>query len=164
MALHDFKKQKIQIAEETPFDPDRAPECEFVATDVQGIIEEICSRIANSASPGFTFGDSGNVTAGAWLLNDTVPSNKAGRLIYINNAEIDSVFVSCETATTFNVDVYEHDSVTYTLLYTLAVVASRSASATDLGIALTTGKELAIQISGGSVKNPVVGAVLRGTL
>lgn len=152
-----------EVAFTVPFDKDNAPECEFVSDNVQEVIEELCERIADSISPGFTFGDSGNVSANSWLLNDTVPSNKTGRLIYLNAAELVSVTCSNENINTFDVEVYEHDGTIFTLLYTLNVVAARQAKATGLSVALTTDKELAIKIVNGSAKNPVVGLQLKGT-
>lgn len=162
--LDNFKHRRTQDAFDTPFDPTNDPDCGLTSEDTQSAIEELCNRVSVSASPGFTFGDSGNISANSWLLNDTVPSNKTGRLIYLNNAIITSVFVSNENPNTFDVEVYEHDGSTFTLLYTLNVVASRQAKATGLTIALTTDKELAIKIVGGSAKNPVVGLQLSGTI
>ena len=45
-------------------------------------------QIANSASPGFTYGRSGNLPSSTWLLNDTVPCNQSGRVNYLNNCFI----------------------------------------------------------------------------
>lgn len=114
------------------------------------------------ASPGFTWGKSGNVTAGTWLLNDDVPSNKAGRLVFVNNAEITEVFVACELAATFDLEIYEHTGTgTEVLLATFNIIAARSASFTTT-TAVTSGKELALRINNGSAKNVVAGLILFG--
>jgi len=123
------------------------------------------SAISDSASPGFTFGKSGNVPNGTWLLNDTVPSNKAGRALYLYNSSLEAMYVRCENASTFDIEIYEHDGITYTLKYTINVVASRALDTIlTIPVSLTQGKELAAKIVNGSAKNPVIGCQLRGSL
>jgi hypothetical protein len=148
------------VAKSTPFDNTTNG---FVSTDVQAAIEELANTVDTSASPGFTWGASGNVTAGSWLVNDTVPSNKAGRSIFLSNATLEYVFVRCEVATTLNMEVYEHDGTTYTLITTVTLTATRAGDFPIASLPLTTGKELAMKLSTGSAKNPVVGCVLRGS-
>ncbi len=149
------------VAREIPFDNDTNG---FVSDDVQAAIEEVNDSLDVSASPGFTWGKSGNVTANTWLLNDSVPSNKAGRAIFITDATLEAVFVRCELAATFDLEIYEHDGTTFTLIETVNVVASRSEDFIfGTPFSLTTGKELAIKLINGSAKNPVAGCVLRGT-
>ncbi|MCP3684543.1 MAG: hypothetical protein GY861_17900 [bacterium] len=116
-----------------------------------------------SASPGFTWGRSGNVASGTWLLNDTVPSNKAGRLNFLIDAEVISIFVSSETVSTFDVSVYEHSGGVPSLVGTVSVVAQRGGDFT-VSLPLTTGQEIAVQISSGSAKNPQVGLIINGGL
>jgi hypothetical protein len=148
-------------AEAIPFDNSTNG---FISEDVQAAIEEVNDSLDVSASPGFTWGSSGNVTNGSWLLNDTVPSNKAGRAIFITNATLEAVFVRCELASTFDLEIYEHDGTTFTLLTTVNVVAARALDFNFVTpVALTTGKELAIKLVNGSAKNPVAGCVLRGS-
>ena len=150
----------IQHARGTPFDNSTN---DFISEDVQAAIEELANTVDTSASPGFTWGGSGNVTANSWLLNDTVPSNKAGRAIFLSNATLEYVFVRCENATTFNIEVYEHDGATFTLITTVTVTAARIGDFPIASIPITTGKELAMKLTNGSAKNPVVGCVLRGS-
>lgn len=150
----------VQHAEGTPFDNSSNG---FISEDVQAAIEELANTVDTSASPGFTWGSSGNVTSGSWLLNDTVPSNKAGRSIFLTNATLEYVFVRCEDPTTFSVQVYEHDGTTYTLITTVSIVAVRAGDFPIASLPLTTGKELAMRVTAGSAKNPVVGCVLKGS-
>jgi len=117
-----------------------------------------------SASPGFTWRRSGNTTTGTWLLNDTVPSNKAGRRNFLVNAEVIKIFVSCEVAATFDIEVYEHNgSGTEVLLGTVNIIAVRSDDF-DVSFSITTGKELAIRTATGACKNPQVGLIVSGDL
>ena len=149
------------VAEGVHFDPTNCDN--IVSEEVQGVIEELCDQQDTSASPGFTWGKSGNVAANTWLLNDTVPSNKSGRAIFIADATLEAVFVRCELATTFDLEIFEHDGTTFTLITTVNIVASRGADFTISSLSLTNGKELAIKLVNGSAKNPVVGCVLKGS-
>ena len=153
-----------QVASSVPFDKDNAPECEFVSDNVQSVIEELCSRSSASASPGFTWGASGNTTPNSWLLNDTVPSNRTGRNFALYNGELVTISVSNDGINTFDIEVYEHDGTTFTLLATISVVAARTAEQTFTGVNITRGKELAIKQTVGSSKNPVVQVIAKGTL
>jgi hypothetical protein len=131
------------------------------------IIEELIRQIAGvSASPGFTWGRSGNVGSGTWLQNDTVPSNLAGRIFPLSNGQLIQLAVTNEGVNTFIVELYEHNGTTYTLLATCALTAVRSKvfGIADFGIvSITNGKELAIKVSSGSCKNPVVAGIFSGT-
>lgn len=150
------------VAKSTPFDP--AVTGKLTSEDVQAAIDELAIKLAQSASPGFTWGRSGNIPASTWLSNDSVPSNTTGRQIGLNSAKIEKVFVSNELANTFNLEVYEHDGATFTLLHTVSMVAQRSGTFTAPSVPVTTGKELAVKLSTGSAKNIVVGIVLSGSL
>lgn len=115
-----------------------------------------------SASPGFTWGRSGNCPDGTWLLNDSVPSNKAGRRIFLNGAGIIKIFVSCENSSTFDVVVYEHSgSGSEVVVGSVSLVAQRSADF-DVDLGLTTGKELSVRIENGAAQNPQVGLIITG--
>ena len=128
------------------------------------IVEEIVRQKASaSASPGFTWGRSGSISSGAWLQNDTVPSNITGRHTFLHNARIKKVFVSNEVPNTFTLDIYEHDGTTYTLLTTKTIASLRKSDFT-VDIPITYNKELAMQIGTGSCKNIVCGLLITGDL
>jgi hypothetical protein len=131
--------------------------------DIALIDEFIDQKVATSASPGFSWGRSGNVASGAWLQNDTVPSNITGRHTFLKNARIKKVFIANETLSTFTLDIYEHDGVTYTLLQTITVTNLRKYDE-SVDTAITYNKELAIQIGTGSCKNIVCGLLIKGDL
>jgi hypothetical protein len=139
-------------------------DCLDTAETVQEGFEELCTLVDTSASPGFTWGRSGTVTANTWLLNESVPSNKSGRTIFLTTATLEEVFVSNEQSSTFDLEIYEHDGTTFTLLTTQSLVASRSGSFTIASIVLTPGKELAIKLVNGSGKNVTAGVLLNGTV
>lgn len=153
---------KIQSAVEVPFDNTSNG---FNAEDVQAAIEEVSDSVQTSASPGFSFGRSGNVSSGTWLQNEGVPSNRAGRWVYINNAEVTAVFVANENVSTFSLEVYYHDGggVNLTLIGTVNVVAAYG-NKFPTSFAVPTDKQLAIKLASGSGKNVIAGLELRGTV
>ena len=63
---------------------------DLVSDNAGGAIREISNTVATSASPGFSFGRASNVNANTWLNCEGVPSNKAGRWVYINNAVVNT--------------------------------------------------------------------------
>jgi hypothetical protein len=136
----------------------------LTATDAQAAIDEIANTVATSASPGFSFGRASAVNAGTWLQCETVPSNKAGRFVYIASAEVQTIFISNELISTFDIEIYHHegDEVNLTLLTTISVVASRGGSFT-VGLSVPTNKQLALKLSSGSARNLVCGLELSGT-
>lgn len=152
-----------QVAETVPFDNDTNG---FVSEDVQGAIEELSNTVNVSASPGFGFGRSGNVSANTWLLRTgNVPSNKTGVTMGINTPLVIRIDVGSEDIDTFDVEIYEHegDEVNLTLLGSVSVVTTRTASFA-VSWAATTGRQLAVKIVNGSAKNPGVDLNLSGTI
>lgn len=145
------------VAEQIPFDNDTNG---FASDNVQEALEEVTT----SASPGFSFGRSGKLPANTWLSCETVPSNKAGRYVYIANAVVTKIFVSNEKISTFDVKLYYHygDEVGLTLLGTVSIVAARGDDFT-VNYAVPTGSQLAIRIGTGDAKNAVTGLELQGT-
>lgn len=134
------------------------------ATDVQAAIDSIYATFSGLISPGFTWGRSGNSVSNTWLQNDTVPSNVTGRNFPFYNGQLVTIAVSNEDITTATVELYEHDKVTFTLLATLTLTTQRSKEQNFIGVPITKGKELAVKIGSGSVKNIVVQLVIKGTL
>lgn len=155
------RDQFTVVAEQVPFDNDTNG---FTAEDVQAAIEEV----GISASPGFGFGRSGNVSTNTWLLRTgTVPSNKTGVALSVSNASITKIDVGNENINTFDISIYEHegDEVNLTLLVTVSVINSRTASfdISDFGIInATLGRQLAVRLTSGSGKNIGVDVTLKG--
>jgi hypothetical protein len=156
------------VAKAIPFDKDNDPGCEFVSTDVQGVIEELCERVATSASPGFTWGRSGNVNQNTWLLNDSVPSNLSGRICFLQNAAIRNIYIANEDATAgIVVEVWSHDGdeINLTLLGSVTTLAARSHTF-SVNYLVAINKQIAIKIASTSAtgKNLVVGCLLFGDI
>jgi hypothetical protein len=138
----------------------------FVSTNTQNAIEEINSSLLVAASPGFTWGRSGNVSSTTWLQNDTVPSNKSGRTVMINSGTIVKMSVATEDLNTYNIQIFEHDGNEngLTLLHTESIISTRSSQISIPNIPVTLGRQLAIKLSTGSAKNLVVGLIIKGTV
>jgi hypothetical protein len=136
----------------------------FVADNVQEAIEE--TKV--SASPGFGFGRSGNSASNTWLLRTgSVPSNKTGVSLGISNPQLKQIDVSNENISTFDIAIYEHegDEINLTLLTTVSITGSRTASFTvsDFGtVDATQGRQLAVRIVNGSARNLGVDVTLIG--
>lgn len=149
-----------QVAESVPFDNDSNG---FSADNVQEAIEEIGA----SASPGFSFGRNGNVSAGTWLRRPgNVPSNRAGVTIPINNPIIVEVSCSNRNVDTYTIEIYEHEgnSVNLTLLGSVNVIGARGGTFTT-NFAATKGKQIAVRLStgGGSVRDLGADIVIKGS-
>ena len=136
----------------------------FVADNIQEAIEELSETVSTSASPGFSFGRASNVNSGTWLQCETVPSNKAGRFVYITGAVVEKIFISNETISTFDISIYHHDGneINLTLVDTVTVTASRGGSFT-ISQSVPTNKQLALRVTSGSARNLVCGLELSGS-
>jgi hypothetical protein len=134
---------------------------------IQDAIDNIYQQTQVAASPGFTWGRSGTSTPNTWLLNDSVPSNNSGRTVFLNNAEIQNIFVANQDATAgIDLGIYSHegDEVNLTLLGTVTTAATRS-NTFSVAFSIAVDKQIAIKIMPGSSqsKNIVVGALIRGS-
>lgn len=158
MSFKQFIKQKIQSALETFFDNTGTG---FQSDNVQDALTEIGA----SASPGTSWGSPGNNSTNTWLLNEAVPSNKVGRVIFINNPTISQIFTGSENLDTYDLSVYEHEGneINLTLLTTVSVTASR-AEFFSVNIPATQGRQLACRITSGSAKNIVAGCIVKGSV
>lgn len=127
--------------------------------------KDLDTTIAQSASPGFTFGRSGNLPSNTWLLNESVPSNLAGRYVYVANAVIREIFVAVQNIATFDVAIYHHlgDETSLTFLFSQTVTSSRG-GAFSVSVACPTGVQLAARIENGAAKQAVVGLDIQGSV
>lgn len=152
--------KKSQVAESIPFDNDTNG---FVSEDIQGAIEEIGA----SASPGYSFGRSGNLSQNTWLRRPgNVPSNRAGITVSIVNPKIVKVSCSNRNVETYEIKIYEHEGnqINLVLLETLTVTSSRG-DVFDVDITVTEGKQLAVRLGNtfsGNVRDLGVDLVLTG--
>lgn len=137
----DLWEEYELIAENIPFDNTTNG---FTSDDVQGAIEEIGA----SASPGFSFGRSGNLSQNTWLRRPgNVNSNRAGVTIGISNPVIVAVSCSNRNIETYDIEIYEHEGneINLTLLTTVTVTAARGGTFT-VNAAATQGRQLAVRL------------------
>ena len=152
---------KSQVAETTPFDNDNT---DFVSDNVQDVIVELSNTVSTSASPGFSFGRSSNVGANTWLqITGSVPSNRTGIPVAIQNASLALVSVGNENISTFDITIYEHegDQINLTTLTTVSVVSARTGNFL-VDVPVTTGRQLAARVTSGSARNIGVSLQLKG--
>ena len=115
------------------------------------------------ASPGLTWGRSGNLPVSTYLLNDGVPSSTAGRIVPLDGRVVE-MFVACETATTATITFQKRNGSTFTDFLSINLVAERKKRiSVSLDNDITKSDELACYISSGSVKNCVAGLIAIGT-
>lgn len=157
----EFHEELALEAQNVVFDPTTS---DLLSTDTQSAIDELSNAVATSASPGFGFGKGGNISNGAYLECEGVPSNISGRYVYINNAIVTRVFISVQNVSTFDIEVFYHDGneVNITSLGIVSLVASTGG---EFGVSwsVPTAKQLSMRIVNGSAKNAVGGLELQGT-
>lgn len=156
-----FKQTSLPIAEDVDFDNTGNG---FISDNVQGAIEEIGA----SASPGFSFGRNGNVSAGTWLNRPgNVPSNRAGVTISISNPVIVEISCSNRQIDTYTLEIHEHegDLVNSQLLGTITVTNARG-GAFSVNFPATTGRQIAVRLSnsGGGVRDIGTDVILIGSV
>lgn len=152
------------VAKSVPFDNSSNG---FISTDTQAAIEEIANDVAVSASPGFSYGRSGNVTAGAYLQCETVPSNVSGRWVYLNSAYVTKVYITNENTTTYKIEALYHDGneTNLTSLGTVTVTSAKG-GAFSVNWSVPVNKQIAIRLATdtpNNAKNIVCGLQLDGT-
>lgn len=137
---------------------------DLTSTKTGPAIRELATNVGQSASPGFSWGRSGNLSTNTWLQNEGVNSNRSGRTVIFDNPEITRIFVSTENLNTYTISIYEHegDQINLTLLTTLSAVSSRTADSGPITVAVTEGRQLAVRITSGTARNMVVGMTLAG--
>lgn len=135
--------------------------------NVQAALDYLAEQSATSASPGFSFGRAGVVNAGTYLQCETVPSNVAGRWVYINSATIDRVYIANENTGPFIVEVLYHqgNGLNLTSLGTVTVTGTNGGVFT-VNWSVPTNRQLAVKIYDSSLnpaKNIVCGLELSGS-
>ena len=135
---------------------------------VQEILDYLKNQVTSNVSPGFTWGRSGAIPANTYLLNDAVPSNVSGRIVFLNNAMIKKVYVANQDATAnIILGVYSHDGDgnNMTLLGTVTTTAARS-NTFSVTWSVAINKQLAVKLetTSASGKNLVVGILMNGSV
>lgn len=114
-----------------------------------------------AASPGFTWGKSGNVSSNTYLVNDKVPSNTSGRIIPVTGL-LTEIFVTGQNDTTVTIAIEKRNGSTLTEIATITLTSQRKKIQSYTDVSLSYGDELAVKVKSGSIKNPVVGVVVKG--
>lgn len=163
MGISDIIHVNTPDAEDVYFRDDNVA---FVADDVQEALEQVSDSVAVSASPGFTWGDSGVIPNGSYLLNDNIPSNLAGRTVPLYNAIISKVFVTMENTNTVSFDIQKRVGSVFTTLTTITVTALRKDSQ-NVSVPVDFQEEICVRVSPTSAnkpKNPNIGIIIKGSL
>lgn len=136
----------------------------FSSDNVQGAIEESGA----SASPGFSFGRSGSVSAGTWLRRPgNVPSNRAGVTIPIDNPIVSELSCSNRNIDTYTLEIWEHEgNLTNDVLLGTITVTSARGGTFSVNFPTTKGKQLAVRLAsgGGSVRDLGADIVIKGNV
>ena len=156
-----FEVTGVPDADVVPFDPDGS---NLISTEAGPAIREISNTVGVSASPGFTWGDSGN-TKNSYLQNDTVPSNLAGRIVPVTGS-IRAITVTSGNANVAQIEVRRRDpGPIFTTLTTVTMPNDRVGIfiLPDPYPAVTVGDELSIFVNNtAAISNPVVGLIILG--
>lgn len=155
----EYNEEYSLEAETIPFDN---TDSGFEAETVQ----EALTEVGASASPGFSFGKSGIVSAGDWLLRSgAVPSNKTGVTIGIENPAVYQIACSNSEVDTYDVTIYEHDGnqLNINTLGTVTVT-SDTGEIFDVDFPATKGMQIAVKLesSVGKVRDIGVDLFLKG--
>lgn len=109
-------------------------------------------------APAFTLARQGAVGINTWLLNDGVPSNLTGIRIF-TPSNLTRVFVESSQPSTYEITIYQHDHVIFTVL-TVLTVSSAYGNELTVDIPLTLGQSIAARVTSGTANDPVVGLIL----
>jgi hypothetical protein len=133
--------------------------------DDYALIEELIKqRTGVSASPGFTWGRSGNIPDGGYLLHQSVPSNIASLPMPLAAGIITTIFFEQETSSTFDLVIFTRPS--------FAVVYQKTFTGTEAVYTIpvasrpivTNTNRLGMQIVNGTAKNIIAGLLAVGTV
>lgn len=151
-----------------PFDKDNEPDCEFTKENVQEVIEELCAKLAGSASFGPTWGKGGTAGPGEYLYNEEVESNKSGRFVpfngtivkfYVNNRKnIGARTLQLMKRTPCQTGTWTQIGSDFTLS------AGTYCNTFTANISVSSGDELAVRVKTGSndFEDPIVGIIVKG--
>jgi hypothetical protein len=126
--------------------------------------KDLLSSLQAIAAPGATFNKLG-VTKNAYMQVGDVGTNKTGFPIRLTGAELIFISVTNDNNTaSFEVEIYEFDGTTETLLDTVSVVSARGADyVPTVPIPITYGSELRAKVNNsGTATSPVCIAFTTG--
>lgn len=161
MSKDIYSITSIPDADVIPFDPESSG---IAANEVGPALRELANAPAVSASPGFTWGDSGSIKQ-SYLLNDTVPSNQSGRVSPVSGV-ITTVFITAQNSSNGQVEIRKRSGSSFTTIATVGLNGGRTITETlSSPPAVLKNEELAVFVNATAfIDNPVVGIVIRGSL
>lgn len=127
--------------------------------------------VAVSASPGYSYGDTGKIN-NAWLLRPGgPPSNKTGINLGLAFPILNKITCGSEAASTYDIEIHQHDGggLNMTLITTVTVpnVAKYEFSVAEiypLTNPILQNRHVAVRITNGAVKNPGVDLQFSGSV
>ena len=158
-----------QVAENTAFDND---DNGFTSDDVQGAIEELNDQAAVSASPGFGWGKPGSAGPGEYLLNESVESDKVGRLVPFNGVILRFFFIESKKSGTRTLELMKRSTPGSGAFSAIAEVTATGVTpygnenypASGPGsVSVSLNEELAVRVKPGSddFENTIVGVIIK---
>lgn len=110
-------------------------------------------------SPGFTLARAGSIGSGTWLLANGIPSNLTGLRNVFSSSHLKYIAVDSSSTSTYDITIYEHDHITYTML-TIVSVTGAYGGTFNVSIPLTSGLNIAARITSGTGTDIAVTLIL----
>jgi len=132
--------------------------------------KDLNSLVATSASPGYSFGDSGNISNAFLLRPGGAPSNKTGINLGLSSAVLSKITCGSQNIDTYDIEIYQHDGggINMTLITVVSIVSLRKkefgiADIYPLSNAIQQNRHVAVKITNGTAKNPGVDLQFSGS-
>lgn len=152
--VHKGSKQKIQVAEETPFDNNGNG---FTSVEVQSAIEEAYSLGAATSRGPTVCAFDGTGSSGRWLeFYNNNPSNNNPFIVAENNRLI-AVSISASSNSTGTVTIYKNG----VSVQTISLSASRKNAISSLSVNFVSLDEISAKVTSGSISRPTLFMFIR---
>lgn len=135
----------------------------FVSDNVDAALKELLGTVQGGASPGLSWGRSGNVPNNAYLQNETVPSNITGRPCPVTGT-VTTLFAAIQTAGACTFTLQKRSGTSFVDLASISLASGQRSKILNITSppAVAFGDELAVKVTSGSPNNPIVGAIVKG--
>ena len=164
------KLKELLDAEFENFDP--------MATDLVSLftgpaIRELANRVTASASPGFGWGAPGSIGAGSYLLNDSIESNKSGRLVPFNGYVDRFFFIESKKTGTRTLELVKRTTPgtgSYSAIAEVQATGTTAFGNADFpapptvgSVAVSLNEELAVRVKSGSadLQDVIAGVIIK---
>lgn len=144
----------------------------LVSDNAEDAIKEIASNVAVSASPGFGWGKPGSASPGEYLLNESVESDKVGRLVPFDGYVFRFFFIEQKKSGTRTLELMRRTSPGTGAFVAIAEVSATGTTpygnvqfpASGVGsVPVSLNEEFAVRVKGSSadVENIIVGVIIK---